>query len=755
MRLALVLLGNVWMRRLLHAIRSLVAVAAVLLGPTVDVLAQSGGSWNSVGPPGGTVLSILKSPRSESVLYAGTARNGVFMSTDGGQTWSAANAGLAVTAGSSGRTVRALVSDGQYAYAATEAGLFFAAAGAAASDVPSWSALNSPAGMSTAAYMAFDDSTGSLFVAASIATVGAVPVVFRMSVPALGVAPTANWVASPLPANTSESAVGALTVVPASGANPAGLLVGAANRVFVASIVAGTAALNWTDADPSATFFATGAIEALHFSADFSQAYACSAGRLFVATDPLNPALNAWLPAPVSSTPAAAFACASITSGGLAGGASPVVAVATSAGVYVSGDGTTFSATSAFGASPAANAMAIAGIGAPALLVGTGFGVVSQPLSSLSSTSAWMAINGPGAVSAGGSNGRLNNANVTDSAVIGTSLFAAVVSEQYADVLRSNDAGATWSPTRLNAVAGEMVDIAALTADPDNGIVYAATSNGVFALSATAGTWVAVSAANLSSGNALVRGAAALYVGTDVGIFSLPLSATPSNVAATPAGIAGLRVSALQVADGKVYAGIFDFNTSLASVLVATDGSGVAPNWVEFATGAVGPNRIFSLAVIGNSLLAATRGGLVRVAAPGGAWTSANTSSSPTDWVSDPNGVVTSLFSDGTTVYAATGSNGIFASPVGATFTWTPFNGTPGQALPALEVHRLRAAGAALYASTAGGIAVFNGGGAPSAPAAPAADGGGGGSVDGWSLLGLALLVGVLGASSRARRRRL
>ncbi len=330
-----------------------------------------------------------------------------------------------------------------------------------------------------------------------------------------------------------------------------------------------------------------------------------------------------------------------------------------------------------------------------------------------------------------------------------------MVSEQYADVLRSNDAGATWSPTRLNAVAGDMVGIAALAADPGNGIVYAATSNGVFALSATAGTWVAVSAANLSSGNALVRGAAALYVGTDAGIFSLPLSATPSNAAATPAGLAGLRVSALQVADGKVYAGVFDFNTGLASVLVATDGSGAAPNWVEFATGAVGPNRIFSLAVVGNSLLAATRGGLVRVAAPGGAWTSANTSSSPTDWVSDPNGVVTSLFSDGTTVYAATGSNGIFASPAGATFTWAPFNGTAGQALPALEVHQLRASGAALYASTAGGIAVFNGGGAAPAPAAPAADGGGGGSVDAWSLLGLALLVGLLGAPSRARRRRL
>ena len=755
MQLPLSLRIDTWTQPLLRVLRSFLVVTAGLLAYGGTALAQSSASWNSVGPPGGTVVSILKSPRSESVLYVGTAQNGVFMSADGGQTWSATNAGLPTTVGSSWRTVRALASDGQYLYAATEAGLFYAAVGAAASDLPSWSALTGPAGLATSALMAFDPSSGSLFVTAATATVGAVPVVHRMAVPPLGAAPAGSWVASPLPANTIDTAVGAMGVIPASGANPGGLLVGAANRLFVASVVAGGAALNWTDADPAATFFAAGAIEALHFSADFSQAYACSAGQLFVATDPLTPALNAWLPAQVSPAPAMAFACAAIDSGGLAGGAAPVVAVATSAGLYLSRDGTTFNPASAFDASLAANAVAIAGIGAPALYAATGFGVASQSLSSLTSTSAWTVVNGPGSVSGGGPNGRLNNANVIDSVVIGSSLFAAVVSEQFADVLRSNDAGATWTPTRLNGVAGELVGINALAADPTNGIVYAATGNGLFALSTTAGNWVAVSAATVSITNALVRGAAAMYLGTDVGIFSLPLSASPSNATAAPAGLDGLRVSALQIADGKVYAGTFDFNSGLASVVVATDGSGAARNWVDFATGPVGSNRVLSIAAVGTSLLAATRGGLVRVAAPGGAWTSANTSASPTEWVSDPNGVVTALFSDGSMVYAATGNNGIFASPVGATFTWAPFNGTSGQDLPALEVHQLRGVGTAIYAATAAGLAVINGG-AGTAPPGPAtsSDGGGGGSLDLASLLGLALLVRLLTASTRARRSR-
>ena len=54
-----------------HA-RAWLVATAVLASPCPEAIAQLGASWNSVGPPGGTVLSMLKSPRSESLLYAGT-----------------------------------------------------------------------------------------------------------------------------------------------------------------------------------------------------------------------------------------------------------------------------------------------------------------------------------------------------------------------------------------------------------------------------------------------------------------------------------------------------------------------------------------------------------------------------------------------------------------------------------------------------------------------------------------------------------
>jgi len=745
-------------KRLVHVAGAWL-VAAALVWPISDALAQSGGTWNSVGPPGGTVLSLLRSPRSPSLLYAGTAENGVFMTGDAGQTWSAANAGLPATDRSASRSVRALASDGQYVYAATDAGLFYAAAGAAASDLPSWSPLNTLPSMSGISLLAFDASTGSLFAAATGASAGAVPVVYRMTVPALGVAPVGDWSSAPLPPGTEGTGLGALAVVPDGGAG-SGLLASAANRLYVASVVGGASALSWLDADPLGTFAATGAIEALHYSTEFLRAYACSAGQFFAASDPLNPSQNAWLVAPVSPPLASDATCAAITSGGLAAGGPAVLAAATSAGVYVSSDGTTFSATTALAISPAANAVALAGGDAPALYVGAGFGVASQALATLGPAGTWSTNNGSPNVAAGGSNGRLNNANVADSAVIGTTWFAAIAAPQYGDVLMSSDAGATWVSTGLGAVAGAQVDIAALEADPTHRVVYAGTGSGLYALSASAGTWVQVSGANIAGVNTLARGAAALYIGTDTGAFALPTGATPSGATAVSSGLDALRVSALHVADGKVYAGTYDFNTSLASVSVATDPAGGVPVWNDFATGPVGSNRITGLALAGTSLLAATRGGLVKVAAPGGAWNSANTGASSASWVSDPNGVATSLFSDGTMVYAATGSNGVFASPIGAslTFTWTALSGAGDFGLPSLGVRRLRADGNTLFASTSAGVATLDGiaGVAPPPPGpAPAPDsGGGGGAADAGSLVGLALLACVLAVTRRARRQR-
>jgi hypothetical protein len=253
----------------------------------------------------------------------------------------------------------------------------------------------------------------------------------------------------------------------------------------------------------------------------------------------------------------------------------------------------------------------------------------------------------------------------------------------------------------------------------------------------------------------MVRDAGILYVGTDDGVFSLSLGPAPANAVAASAGLTNSRVTALHAAGGMLYAGTYDVGASTAAVSVAMSVASGNPVWSDYATGIVGTRRIYSVALAGTSLLAATRGGLVSIAAPGAPWTDASSG------LSDPNGVVTSLISDGTTVYAATGSNGVFsASLVGPSLSWTPFSGTADHTLPGLEVHQLRSSGTLLYAATSGGLAAFDGIVPITTPPVPptatpvaSQDSGGGGAVDLWSLLGLALMLGVIGASARSGRR--
>ncbi|HEY5995662.1 MAG TPA: hypothetical protein VIU29_01510, partial [Candidatus Deferrimicrobiaceae bacterium] len=50
--------------------------------------------WSSIGPDGGYVRTLAVDA-GKSTVYAGTAAGGVYKSTDGGASWSAANRGLA------------------------------------------------------------------------------------------------------------------------------------------------------------------------------------------------------------------------------------------------------------------------------------------------------------------------------------------------------------------------------------------------------------------------------------------------------------------------------------------------------------------------------------------------------------------------------------------------------------------------------------------------------------------------------------
>ena len=51
-------------------------------------------TWSSIGISGANVQTIIAASTNPTTLYAGTAQNGIYESTDGGTTWAAVNSGL-------------------------------------------------------------------------------------------------------------------------------------------------------------------------------------------------------------------------------------------------------------------------------------------------------------------------------------------------------------------------------------------------------------------------------------------------------------------------------------------------------------------------------------------------------------------------------------------------------------------------------------------------------------------------------------
>ncbi len=718
-----------------------IAICTALIGNTQ---AQVSSAWNSIGPAGGTISALLSSPVSPSTLYAGTPENGVFVSTDAGQTWSAANTGLTAST-AVGRqtlyTVYALASDGRYVYAATATGLFYTAAGAA----PNWTALTATGATTPITFLAFDSSTSHLYAATNTTDGLNPPGVYVTVLATASAAPAPSWNFFALPVSAASMPIGAVSVVPPSqgGAVLGGLLVGIGNSVYSSSIFPATTALTWNNADPAGTL-ALGGVSALTYSADFLQAYACSGSTVFYSGNPLD-AQPSWVQATVAPPSAMAFNCSSFFPASVATGGAPQVLLGTDQGAYVSVDGTSFQATGALSTSAAANSFATAtavGSSGPSAFVGGGFGVSGAALSGLVGNATWSPSNGAASIAAGGSNARLNNVNVVDTAVIGSRLFAAVAANAYVEVFSSTDGGATWAGTGIGA------EVVALAADSSNSILYAGTLQGLMAYSVSTGRWSAVGASTIGTVSSLALGAAALFVGVDNGVYAVPLGTSPATVQPVAAGLSTSRVSAMLVSGGKLYAATLD-QPSSAAVSTSAE-SAVAsgtPMWSQFGTTAVGTRRITSLLFVGDNLLAATSGGLVSYASAASPWASANTD--PAAMISDQFGIVNGLYTDGVSIFAATGSNGVFVSPVGTTFSWSAFNGSGDTALPALEVHTLHGSGNTLYAATRAGIATFVGLTAPTPPPAPSS--GGGGVDPGFGLLLLAAVLALVRGARRTR----
>ena len=734
--------------------------AAAACGFGSHAFGQPAQSWTALGPPGGTVSAMLTAPSSSTTLYAGTPANGVFISTDGGASWSVANAGLqpAVVGRQSLLDVHALATDSQGVYAATESGIFYTPPGT----TPSWSALADTGASSPATMLAYDPATGLLFAAS--------PAADGLSTPGVYVATSVRsqgaglaWTFVPLPAQTLGLGVDGLAVAsPGGPASPGSLLVSSGGRVYAAPIAMGfPLALAWTDADPSATL-ASGSISALSWSGSFLQAQACSGGSTYASGNVLS-SQALWSVATVATPGMVAPVCQAFMDVPVSAGGTPQLMLGTDQGAFVSVDGINFTPTTALGPGVSAESFALGqvpGAMTSALYVGTGFGVVAAPVSSLPSGATWTPSNGPAAITAGVASRRLDNASIVDTATLGTRLFAAAVDTRYAEVFASTDGGATWTTTGIGSALGMGGAIAGLQSDATNQILYAATSQGLLAYDPAAATWTAVSPGTIAGrANALALGANALFVGTDAGVFALPRGRTPASATPVAAGLVGSSVRALLVASGTLIASTLDDTDNnyvwFTSEAGATQGTGL---WQAFGIGSAGTARITSLLLVGTNLLAATSGNLVLYASTGSGWASANSSTDSSLQISDTFGSVNSLYTDGTTIFAATSNNGVFSSPVGSSFFWTPFDGSGPTALPSMEVRRLRAGDGVVYASTRAGVASFTDAAiAPSPPASsppppppppPPSGSSGSGAASPWWVL--ALLASAAGLRRRS-----
>ena len=670
--------------------------------------AQADALWNSVGPPGGTISALLASPASASTLYAGTPENGMFISLDGGATWSAANTGLQASTAIGRQSlyaVYALTTDGANIYAATASGIYYSNTAA----TPLWTALAPATGSATPiTLLAYEPGTARLFAASGQTDGMSIPSVY--ATPLAGSMPTAAWTAAALPI-AAGTPVGALSIVPASGTLPAALLVGVGGRLYSASILGSSPALGWVDGDPSATLL-SGSVSALAYSAESGLAYACSGGAVYSSGNVLDTsALWFSVAAPASST---AFACNALVPVPTTAGGMSQVLLGTDQGAFVS-SGASFAATAGLGAGISANAFALGASGAslptPTVFMGTGSGVAGVAAAALGGGANWAPLNGPASVAGGGANQRLNNTSVADTAFVGSTLYAAAVSNQSVEVYASTDGGATWSATGVGSALAAGEAVIALAGDSTYAVLYAATTQGLLAYATGSGLWLAVASAAIPGrAGCVALGANTLFVGSDNGLFAVPRSAAPSGAVPVAAGLSGSKVRSLLVDGGNVYAGTID---SSDNNFVSTDTESAAAagtaTWGAFAGGSAGTDRITSLLRVGSNLLAATNGSLIVYASPGSSWAPVGNISDPSLPISDTFGIVYSLYSDGALIYAATATAGVFVSPATLPLSWTPINGAGSTALPALEVHTLRANAGMVLAATRGGVSITAG----------------------------------------------
>lgn len=685
-----------------------------------SVHAQTAPAWTSIGPTGGSLTTLLADPVApRSSVYAGTDDNGVFVSSDVGATWQPANVGIA--GGPTGQKhIYALVAFGNNIYAATNTGVYWAAAGGK----PVWQLLQGPlppTSTSTIDLMATVNST--LYMAVS-----GEPTLF--STTAAGANPV--WsTATALPTVAGQGA----SPVTALGSINSSIAVGSTGVVFVLDSNG-----SWVNSEintpDQASYLANDTVISV-VSTSGKWAFTCTAAGTVFKKDLSLDLASVWVPlawdpsgqmaAPVSDT------CHSLSIARLGPNGQSVLVMATPTGIFVSDwfdevgeapasmvPGPKFSQMSV-----AANAaLQLDSAALSPVFFATEFGFYRSDVNGLDSLveakGPGTELNGPPKVATPSQ--RLANVNMHDMAVLGSTLYAFAASDtgSYSDLMSSTDGGAVWKRVGFTSQFVQIGAVRSLVVDKAHGVLYAGTDQGIFAYAQATSTWTAIG--NAYDVKALAIGAHALYSGRKISASTEPDSALiiqplVGDISFTPIEKSPgdhFNVRALVVAGGSVYVGggasqdpantdsgpyenaVFyasDFNPATTSTPITWTKVANAP-FTDVAT-------LSSLEVAGREVFAGGDGFLKRCLISGGSWGPVT----GLPMLNSQSVGISALATDGQTLFVGTAGLGLFGLSLATnTASLVSLSGSGNAGLPSQVVNGLRSIDGILYVASPAGL---------------------------------------------------
>jgi hypothetical protein len=585
-----------------------------------DTITPVIGSWAPTNGPyaGGTItcFAVGKAGGAAGLVFAGTGKNGVFVSADNGSSWQEASTGLD-SVNVYGKVIQCLgfSPDGNTIFAGTAGGVF-----KSVNNGGHWYMINT--GLSSLGRGSFQS------IAAIQTATGGTNII-------AGTKYEGVYLSSFGGAIWSTSNTGLADTMNVVSVAAAGNLVFAgtpSNGVFVSADYGAT----WTSAAAGITYS-----EVISMAAVPGVVAVGNSSGVFVSFD--NGA--SWKPHTIPGyfTSVNAIALAAPAAGSLT-----VLAVQYGQGVFVSADsGATWSTSSIGLTNNFVNT--IAASGAYALAGTDGDGVFR----SADNGSTWSA-----------SNVGLTNVIVSTLAATGAGLFAGMSS----GICRSTDNGVTW----IDASTGiTQIPVTAIAASP-GGNLFAASGNGVYKTIDNGATWTSINSAawTIIDVTSLACVGGRLFVGAgnggstvDHGVF-----VSADNGASWTAASAGMDLSTVDV---RVFAVMTNAPGDTA-LFAGTYGDGVflsnngGAAWTQINNGLTNKD-VLALAVSGSTLFAGTFvGGVFYSNDKGASWASVKTGISAT-------ATVQGFTVYGGAVFAGT-AYGVYVT-INSGVSWTPVNG--------------------------------------------------------------------------------